>query len=120
MAVTFTWRFIDPDPTDTQLKADIQWRVLDPSIHLEDQKNDCPPWSSGVPPLPAHQVLDPRRNTFAVGYQYQWQVRTYDHLGNVSDWSGSGRFWSIGTLAQLSGPDPIPEFPVAQGVTRLR
>lgn len=113
--VAFKWKFIDPDPADDQIKADIQWRVIDPSIPLEDQKN-VPTLVLGDATTPGSSktwVIHP--GPFQPGYEYQWQVRTYDHLGNVSDWSNFGRFWGIGTPGSASGVDPIPEFTEPQG-----
>ena len=57
---------------------------------------------------------------FTVGYQYQWQVRTYDHLGNVSDWSNTGGFWSIGTIGSAQRTRPDPRVPDPAGIARLR
>ena len=115
LPITFTWKFIDPDPADTQLKADIRWRVIDQTTGLQDQKDDWTLVLGDATTPGSNQTWTLAAGTFTSGYQYQWEVRTYDHLGNVSDWSNPGGFWAIGTLGSLSGPDPIPEFRTPQG-----
>ena len=121
--ITFTWTFVDPDRNDTQLKADIRWRIIDQSLSLDAQPESWVTILGAIDPgvpgskkswtFPAGTFEPGPQN--ATGYQYQWEVRTYDHLGNVSDWSNPAKFWAIGTPGASSGPDPIPEFRVAQG-----
>ena len=123
--VTFHWRFIDPDHNAVQHKADIRWRVINQSI--PDNKPQPDVWTTilgdvdpGVPgsdkswTFPAGTFTPGPKND--TGYEYEWEVRTYDHLGNVSDWSNSAKFWAISTPGSAAGPDPIPEFGVPQGV----
>lgn len=113
--VTLVWRFIDPDPHDTQLKADIRWLVVDQSLDLQDQKDVWTLVLGDTTTPGSEETWTFPPDTFVSGYQYQWEVRTYDHLGNVSDWSNVGGFWAIGTPGSLSGPEPIPEFRTPQG-----
>jgi len=111
----FKWRFLDPDPTDTQQKADIRWRVIDPSKKLADQPDVWTTVLGSLSEPGSSKTWTIETGPFAIGYQYQWEIRTYDHLGNVSDWSNPGSFWARGTVGSASGPDPIPEFRTPQG-----
>lgn len=109
---TFTWRFVDPNTTDTQQKADIRYRALGltkqvtggiaPALGAEDG------WIilSGLesPGLPGGQTQwSILAHTFAPGYTYEWSVRTYDQSGGLaSGWSDSRRFYAIDTPGAMA------------------
>lgn len=116
----FEWRFIDPSPIDTQLKADIRYRLVGQGegdwITVIGQEDVVNVPTQGHPPLDVNEnVTDgiPGNDavwvfpafTFDPGYQYEWQVRTLDQNRDLSDWSYSLRFWTVA----LSAPplDPI-------------
>jgi hypothetical protein len=109
--ITFTWKFRDPDPGDTQLKADIRYRPkggtdLDWTIIAGDDTTPGAVWS-----------WDITGTTFMPGVTYEWQVRTYDSgsgSGVSSAWSDSAFFIavSVGSGAQ----DPVtPDGAIARG-----
>lgn len=107
--VTFTWQFRDPDG-DPQQKADIRWRLVGQG---EDE------WlttlGDATVPGSTKKWTFPD-GTFSPGLHYEWQVRTYDGQGHQSDWSNSGRFWSIATPGAEGGPVPLPDVFSAQDV----
>lgn len=115
-AIPFVWTFIDPDPADHQQRADIRYRVVGTSdwVTLIGSNDPGIPGSS-----PAGRsstwVLPPY--TFEPGYQYEWQVRTYDTIGTgaASDWSDSATFRAIGTPGSDAGGPPVDVTGVPQG-----
>jgi len=112
-AIPFVWQFVDPDQGDSQNRADIRYRVLG---------QDDTAWvtllgaaAPGTPGASTTWTLPP--DTFVPGYQYEWQVRTYDTVGTgvASGWSASGTFWGIGTPGELALGPPIADSPFIQG-----
>lgn len=106
-AATFTWRFVDPDIGDQQVKADVrfkpttgdqtQWTTL---LGSNTTPGSTPSWT-----FPAGRFVG------GEGVQWEWQVRTYDQLSGglvPSDWSESQTFY----VANSPGVDallPVPE-----------
>lgn len=88
--ITFSWRFRDP-AGETQSRADIRYRVVGTS-DWATINGDVDP---GLPGPSDSWTID--NSGIQPGYNYEWQVRTYDSggLGTPSDWSTSVRFWSI-------------------------
>jgi hypothetical protein len=90
--VFFLWDFRTPADGVSQIKADIRWRIAGQDdtawvIHFgaldPDQPGHFGKWNF------QSLLLTP-------GYNYEWQVRTYDSISSpASDWSDSGFFWSI-------------------------
>lgn len=106
-AVTFKWKFVDPDPGDTQRKADIRWRVKgqDDNSWIQHFGDTTTPGATGSWTWPA--------NTFdsSVNGPYEWQVRTYDTLGGgvvPSGWSDSAFFRVTRAPGRLS-VQPVPD-----------
>jgi hypothetical protein len=90
--VTFYWKFNASQPGDAQRRADLRYRLVG-----QDEASWITRTGANAPGIPgASQFWTFTADTFAPGYQYEWQVRTYDNLtGTQSDWSTSGSFWSI-------------------------
>lgn len=109
-AVTFAWQFRDVDPGDSQTKADIRWRLngQDDTAWITTLGSVTEPGAEETWTIPA--------GNFAVGYNYEWQVRTYDSASHQSDWSDSEFFWSIDTPGSDAGPPPIPDVIATQEV----
>lgn len=121
--VTFTWKFIDPDPGDSQRKADLRWRPVEQmhagnvvdTASMEDDwftlfGSETSPGGSASWTIPA--------NTFQIDYHYEWQIRTYDRLsanGTASDWTPSEDFHAIATPGLLSVAEPITQGAQARG-----
>lgn len=96
------WTFNDPDTGDIQGAADVRYRV------------NGGPWTTF---LNAAAAID---NTFelpnlTVGLQYEWQVRTYDFLGEVSPWSSSQFFIAVDHPTPVGFSSPI----AGQAITDL-
>jgi hypothetical protein len=111
--VLFTWKFRDPDPTDTQVQADIRWRVVGtsgPDATEEDAGGWATLFGDGVTPGVVNQWEVPG-NRFQAGFLYEWQIRTYsDHnVETPSGWSESGLF-----VAATEPGSAITEPPLAE------
>lgn len=86
-ATVFIERFSDPDPTDVQSKADMQWSADNGATwNLESA---FWPDSNGTASTAANFWL-----TYA-GQVVEWQARTYDSVGAVSPWSPSSFFTPV-------------------------
>lgn len=116
----FTWRFVDPDTGDQQVKADFRYRALGRTKEMSQQGFlfDKTPatageWitlpgdvSPGVPGGVSKWTIP--AETFVGDYIYEWQVRTYDNIAAPpSSWSDSSWFFAIPTPGIESGPLPI-------------
>ena len=112
---TFVWKFIDPDAGAKQAKADIRWRALGHT--KEVTAGIAPPVSDdawimllgavapGVPGAATSWVV--QDHTFVPGYDYEWQVRTYDNAASIaSDWSNSFTFHAIDPPGKEAGTLP--------------
>lgn len=87
VATDFTIQFSDPDPTDVQSKADMQWSADNGATwNLESA---FWPDSAGTATTAANFWL-----TYA-GQVVEWQARTYDSVGAVSPWSPSSFFTPV-------------------------
>lgn len=112
---TFTWRFVDPDPNDKQVKADFRFRALGPSKVYASLAvpPDPPEWitllGAVAPGTPgATTAWKVPALTFVDGYLYEWQVRTYDSVSSPpSDWSNSFTFYAHATPGIDGGPLPV-------------
>lgn len=80
--VLLKWAFSDADPTDTQSKADVQWRI------------GTGAWTQILNAVTVALQYQFAANTFAgvIGQQVEYQVRTYDAAAVVGPWSTSGFF----------------------------
>jgi len=110
--VTMAWRFIDYDAGDTQKRADVRWRLVgqDDSAWITHVGAQTP----GIPGANPYWVFP--IETFAPGYHYEWQVRTYDTGGGTqSDWSAPATFWSIATPGSEVTAKPVVANPKIQG-----
>lgn len=104
--VTLNWKFFDPDEGDSQWKADVRWRI-------QGQSDD--EWITRFGSHTANPGTETKwtmpSGTFAYGYKYEWQVRTYDTLGGgltPSDWSDSEFFRAIRTPGRDASADVVP------------
>lgn len=105
--ILFRWRFRDPAPGQTQARADLRWRVVDTVDWITLFGDPTTPGS-------AHRWLLPAGTFVGPGLNLEWQVRTYNVAGLVSDWSDSGEFWT----AKSPGSSIVeidPSVTVAQG-----
>lgn len=87
---TFQWKFRDPDQGDSQVKADVRWRVW--------HNNEAGDWftlfGTSLEPGSEQEWTLPE-NTLQPGYEHEWQARTTDSLNAAtSQWSESQRFWT--------------------------
>lgn len=105
--VTFKWKFVDPDPGDSQVKADIRYRVVGTSDWIF-QYGTSAVTGNGVPGGNAYWIFPAR--TFQSGFHYEWEARTYDQRSGgltPSDWSSSESFYTVATPGALSTNVPI-------------
>jgi hypothetical protein len=106
-ATVFQWTFRDPDQGDTQVRADLRYRVVGAADWLLSVGDTSVPGNSQAWAFPVE--------TFAAGQHYEWQVRTLDSISSVvSDWSESGDFWTVRSPGTGSGVDLsfLPDFTV--------
>lgn len=108
--ITFTWRFRDPIDV-TQTRADFRWRPYDPSRTLEEAEEDWNFEPGDIDPdVPgSKQTWTFPPNKFTPGVTYEWQVRTYDTGGAISQWSTSAVFAAV-----LVGHAPAPPVPSSE------
>lgn len=89
--VLFRWEFLDPDPGDSQKRADLRYRVVGQTEWVTVLGADDP----GIPG--STESWEFQGQSFAPGYHYEWQMRTYDTISSAqSGWSESAFFYSIG------------------------
>lgn len=105
--IRFRWKFRDPQPGAGQDRADFRYRV---------SGADESSWNTVLGTENTDQFWDFDPETFAVGYHYEWQLRTYKSASvPASEWSDSARFWGVGTPGEAGG-NLIPELdPLVQG-----
>ena len=115
-AITFSWRFVDPDTADRQQKADLRYRPLGrtkevtagtaPVLGPNDgwiQLNGLP--TPGIPGADTFWAI--QADTFTADYTYEWAVRTYDTaMALASGWSDSFHFYALNTPGAAA--DPLP------------
>lgn len=93
----FRWVFNDPDAGDSQSKFDLQVRLVGDVA-----------WTTGSVETPTPYYDVPGGTLFAG--DYEWRVRTYDAVGNVSPYS------SIQTFTAADPPDaPTITYPTNGG-----
>lgn len=120
---TFKWKFIDPNATDSQCKADIRYRVVGTGgpDGIANWVTLLGNLDSGTPPVPgSNQSWEIPAGTFTPGFHYEWQARTYDggpacSSPLASDWSDSETFWATGDPGSEAGGPPIPQRSDIQG-----
>lgn len=71
--IRFSWTHSDPNDSDPQSKFDLRWRIVGGT------------WNE-ISEITTRTYQDIPANTFPLG-QIEWQVRTYDQAGLVSEWS---------------------------------
>lgn len=82
VTTTLAWTFSDPDTGDTQSAADVQYRAVGAGS-----------WTTIVGAVSgAASAYNIAPSTFADATQYEWQVQTYDNVGQASGWSASSFF----------------------------
>jgi hypothetical protein len=114
---TFTWRFLDPDPTKHQFNADLRYRVIGNTTAIGD--GDSPTagqWVTIFGQAGTATSLTVPADSFQPGFTYEWEVRTYNSSGGpASDWSDPFAFYAIGTPGSDAAPFPLPDNAKAQG-----
>lgn len=93
--VRFPWEFSDPDPGDSQSKAEIRYRVEGTST-----------WTTVVVGNP-NQFWDAVAGTFTAGSRYEGQARTWDAQGKAGPWSASAFFDAVTPPPGPTLLDPI-------------
>jgi hypothetical protein len=92
-ALRMSWTFSDPDSGDSQSKYDLRYRLTSTTA-----------WTV-VSATTTNTFRDFAAGTFAAG-DYEWQVRTYDSLGEVGPYSASGFFTAADAPAGPTITDP--------------
>lgn len=75
----FSWTFSDSDPGDSQTEFDLRYRIV-----------GAPSWTD-INATTTSEYRDISGGTLSAG-DYEWQVRTYDALGDVGPYSSSEFF----------------------------
>lgn len=104
------WTFIDPDPGDSQTKADVRYRIVGQTDAqwITEFGTTLTPGANSFFLIPAL--------TFVPGYHYEWQARTYDTFGGLaSDWSASAQFWTTGTPGEALAFQRVVPSPFIKG-----
>lgn len=103
----FIWQFLDPDPGDTQAKADLRYRAFGTSD-----------WVTLVNIAITSPITYLLPQTFYPNVRYEWQVRTYD-VGSggltPSDWSATATFYVVGRVGGL-----LPEGGIFPAITTVQ
>lgn len=100
---TFTWQFRDPDPGNFQVRADLRYRVVGATDWHVLTGDTTTPGGEGEWTLDAE--------TFFSGFNYEWQVRTYDDFSSsASEWSESANFWTIRTPGTGAPEVAVPTY----------
>lgn len=93
--VVFSWKFRDPTPGETQVRADLRYRVVGTNDWVTLIGDTTVPGSSGTWTLPV--------DTFMAKQHYEWQVRTVHTAGSaISDWSDSETFWTYAGITAFT------------------
>lgn len=103
---TFTWKFRSESVGVRQDNANLRYRAVGTAGW--NTLFDISPEDPGTGISAESYTL--AQGLLLPGVQYEWQVQTEDDLGNLSDWSISGFFWSA--PAAGINEDPIPDAPV--------
>lgn len=90
----FSWRPNDPNAGDSQSRAEIRYR----------QRTASAPWVT-VNLVTPNAYWDAAAGTFAAA-DYEWQVRTYDALGEVGPFSSSEFFTAASAPTDLTVTSP--------------
>jgi hypothetical protein len=109
-SVRFEWKFRDPDPTNKQTQADIRWRVVGAGGGAPTDEGWFTLFGDGVTPGSAMQ-WDVSGGYFSPGFQYEWQIRTYDdkQSGIPSGWSDTASFVATVVPGSLNTEPPVEE-----------
>jgi hypothetical protein len=86
-AATFTWKFGDANPSDTQTAYQLEISRVSDSVVVYD--------SGKVVSTASTATVNAAVLTNAI--DYRWRVRTYDVLDTVGAWSGYGTFSAAAT-----------------------
>jgi len=86
----FTWTFNDTDPGDYQTRADFRYKKFGDVA-----------WTTITNAATTVASYTLAASTWTVGFQYEWQVSTYDNASAQSSWSSS-RFTN--TIASVPAP----------------
>lgn len=113
----FTWKFRSPASGDTQVTADLRYRVIGAADWIVIAGDVSVPGPDEALPIPDGALVP--------GFHYEWQVRTKATVGTlVSDWSESADFWTVstpgvgvGTAAPIADFDDLSGL-LGQGVNR--
>lgn len=93
--VVLSWKFHDPVGGVAQIKADYRFRVIGTDDWVTVIGDTTIPGSDKTWEVP--------EDTFAVGYEYEWAMRTTSSSG-LSDWSDSEKFWAHAGVGSLAEP----------------
>ena len=74
----FTWMFLDNDPGDSQSRADFRYKKAGDTV-----------WTTLTSVATTASTYSLPVNTWTGGFQYEWQVSTFDVAGAQSPWSAS-------------------------------
>lgn len=90
----FTWTFSDPQPTDSQTKFDLRYRIVGAGS-----------WTD-VTATTTNQYWDATAALFTAG-DYEWQVRTYDTSNAVGPWTASEFYTAaaVPTAPTITAPE---------------
>lgn len=115
--VRFTWKFMDPTPTDRQYQADIRWRALGATGGFQPGDEGWFMLRGGGDIPGTRNQWDVQPGYFTPGIVYEWQVRTYDAPARLvpSGWSASGSFVATGTPGAAAGTQGPVGNPETQG-----
>lgn len=114
----FRWKFLKPQKRATQTKADLRYRIPT-SPGWTTVTGDPDPDEPG-----SHRFWDFPADTFAAGYPYEWQVRTYSTAGFTSAWSDSSFFWCVPPVNDPDFDFDVVESgeaakPIGRGINRV-
>jgi hypothetical protein len=95
--VPFSWLFRSPSSGDSQVTADVRYRVIGADDWITVVGDLTTPGS-----FPGRDIPD---GSLIPGHHYEWQVRTKATVGSlVSDWSESADFWTVSTPGLGTSP----------------
>ena len=89
-ANTFTWTFNDPDLGDYQTRADFRYKKFGDVA-----------WTTITNAVTTARAYTLAASAWTAGFQYEWQISTFDVAGLQSPWSSS-RFTN--TIASVPAP----------------
>jgi hypothetical protein len=98
--VLHRWAFRDPTPGESQVKADLRYRVVGTTDWVTRLDDGATPQTDQQWELPV--------NTYIAGQHYEWQARTYHTADPLpSDWSDSEDFWTYASVVTAADTPPI-------------